>query len=640
MTRLLLCTAAFSLLMGSTFGSEHTSRNLSEDDLISIRNGFDDRVAETFQTHTGQPLQRAKIKPPLGPGRPLFSRDYSWSLLTYAARCFWNNESIASANIALIENADFYLGHLPELCDRDNTHWHSEMLLRLIEQYGKNGSKRPGVLSTESENKILESLWLYCKRKEPNPDAAHISIADHENTETWAVMESENHHVQSFCTLWHFAKLAKHRPRFKDRLYDDGRSSAEHYASWNEYIDLYLTERAKKGLFVEMMSLSYNTDLLKGIFNICDFAEDQTLQYKATMYLDLYFSYWGQEQINGISGGGKSRIYTDINPGTSGYGYFFFGVGEDPGLRGQLLTAMTTSYRPSLVVVDIVCDIQGRGVYEVSQRPQGMVDTSLLNRPAYNLRTDGGGILRYSFCTPSFILGTAMLPSRPNDDWAKISSQNRSHGALLSGKPISFILPQCEKTNGRTAYNTQWSVQKKGTLICQKLRSSAGAGRSMVWFSKNGLTKPLLENGWLFAEANSAYAAVRVVDGGFTWETKKNANLGKWLICENDYSPIILEVAEKATFDSFETFRETVANQAWEFQDNILQYTGLDGDSFTFFADHSKPPEINGETINYAPSDVFDSPFLQSQWNSGVVTIKKGVRERVLDFNKPTEAAK
>ena len=83
--------------------------------------------------------------------------------------------------------------------------------------------------------------------------------------------------------------------------------------------------------------------------------------------------------------------------------------------------------------------------YEVTQRPQGFVDTSVANRPAYNLRTDFGGILRYSFCTPSFILGTQMLPSRPNDDWAKISSQNRSHGVLFEGDPVSFILPQCEK---------------------------------------------------------------------------------------------------------------------------------------------------------------------------------------------------
>ena len=97
-----------------------------------------------------------------------------------------------------MENADYYLSHLPELYDRDNTHWHSEMLLRLIEFYGSNGSKASGSLSIEAENAILESLWRYCKRPEPNPDAAHISVADHRTTNTWAVMESENHHVQSF----------------------------------------------------------------------------------------------------------------------------------------------------------------------------------------------------------------------------------------------------------------------------------------------------------------------------------------------------------------------------------------------------------------------------------------------------------
>lgn len=199
-------------LDSSVTGNQQNSPHLTETQLIAIRDSFDDRVADIFHSQAGEPLHKAKINAPLGDGRPAFARNYSWSLVAYATRCFWNNENTESANDALIENADYYLNHLPELYDRDNTHWHSEMLLRLIEFYGQDGSKLPGLLAVETENRILESLWPYCKREEPNPDAAHISIADHKTTKTWAVMESENHHVQSFSTLWHFAKLAKHRP--------------------------------------------------------------------------------------------------------------------------------------------------------------------------------------------------------------------------------------------------------------------------------------------------------------------------------------------------------------------------------------------------------------------------------------------
>ena len=46
-------------------------------------------------------------------------------------------------------------------------------------------------------------------------------------------------------------------------------------------------------------------------------------------------------------------------------------------------------------------------------------------------------------------------------------------------------------------------------------------------------------------------------------------------------------------------------------------------------------PTINGAPINYAPARALDSPFLQSDWNSGVVTLRKGARTVVLNFNSP-----
>ena len=43
--------------------------------------------------------------------------------------------------------------------------------------------------------------------------------------------------------------------------------------------------------------------------------------------------------------------------------------------------------------------------------------------------------------------------------------------------------------------------------------------------------------------------------------------------------------------------------------------------------------EINGKPVELAPVKVYDSPFVQSEWDSGVVTIQFGDEKRVLDFN-------
>jgi hypothetical protein len=639
LTHLFVIITVLSLLSSSiicckTITTQNIPSSLSETELLSIRDSFDTRVFQAFTAQKGKPLKRARINPPLHPERPAYSRGYSFSLVTYATRCMWLNEQIDSANMALQEDANYYLEDPGRIYDRDNFHWHAQMLLRLIELFGIDGSNQPGLLQQETENKILEAAWLYSKRvvniNSKNRD--HLSVADHKISNTWFIVESENHHVQSFTTLWHFAKLAKNRANFQNRIYDDGLKAADHYEQWNEYAKIYLTERAKKGMFVEMMCTGYNTTLLKGIFNFYDFAEDEELKRKTGLFLDLYFTYWGQEQLDGISGGGKSRIYSDILPETSGLGYFFFGVGNNPGINGSLLTAMTSSYRPPLVVVDIVCDRLGRGDYEVIQRPLGLAE--LNGPPLYKMLTDSGGIVRYTYCTPSFIIGTAMVNSSPYSDWAAISAQNRSHGVIFEGHPAACIIPQNEKTEGKQAFNAQWSVQRKGTLICQKLKTSKDTEKTRIWFSGNGLSAPVEEKNWIFVESKSAYAALFVVEDSTYWEEAGNRIKGKWLYCKNEYSPIILEVVQKEDYKSFQEFKDQITGQTIDFNNKVLKYKGIYGDLFTLYTDYSHVPQINNVNVDYAPAKAFDSPFLEADWDSGIVHIQKGQRKLELNFLK------
>ncbi|MBT3606482.1 MAG: hypothetical protein HN521_25705, partial [Candidatus Latescibacteria bacterium] len=49
----------------------------------------------------------------------------------------------------------------------------------------------------------------------------------------------------------------------------------------------------------------------------------------------------------------------------------------------------------------------------------------------------------------------------------------------------------------------------------------------------------------------------------------------------------------------------------------------------------TQSPKIDKQTIDYAPPQAFDSPFLQSDWNSGIVTIQKDKQTQTLNFNHP-----
>lgn len=146
-----------------------------------------------------------------------------------------------------------------------------------------------------------------------------------------------------FTVCWHFAKIAKDRPEYSNLKFDDGATAAEHYRAWNEYFIVYCRERARKGPCIEMMCPGYNSVWLKGFFNFHDFG-DERVRRSAAMLFDLYWAYWAQEQIDGVDGGGKSRIrgvngFTRARHGIPDLGWLYFGIGEPPSMLAGNLNA-------------------------------------------------------------------------------------------------------------------------------------------------------------------------------------------------------------------------------------------------------------------------------------------------------------
>ena len=606
---------------------------MNDEQLQRIRSGFDRRMRRMLEAERGRPLRRAKKLPPLGPGRGNYLRPYSYSIVEFATRCFFLDEKIKAANAALIENAQHYLANPKDLNDRDSFHWHAEMLCRLIEMFGQNGLTAPGRMSAEAEALIMDLLWRYARRN------SVIADANVTRSRTWHIRESENHHVQIFTTAWHFAKLARQSPRFRNRKYKDGHTAAQHHEAWTKYIKAYCTERARKGLFVEIGSDGYNAVVLKGIYNVFDFADDAELKRLARCLLDLYWATWAQLQLDGVRGGGRTRIYqsgTDRQPISQSWllAWFYFGLGPRiDRVRCPLLAAITSTYRPPLVVIDLACDVVGRGRYAVHERPPGLAKRGYWEPPDYRMRTDTGGIHGYAWCTPGFIMGTLMVEPRPLHHWAAISSQNRWHGAIFTGHCDARIVPQVQAADGTVAFNAQWSVQSKGTLICQKLRSNKTDGTMRVWFSEAGLKNRVEQNDWVFVEAPQAFAAVRAVSGGTSWEPSSDDPEGCWLRCDDEWSPVILEIACKEDFRSYGAFRRAVAALSVTICSNVLRCHGLSGDRLALDTTQRKLPRVNGRTIDFARAKAFDSPFVKGTWNSGKITLAKDGRTHRLNFN-------
>ena len=625
---------------------------MTDDELIAIRDGFDARRDAAFESERGKPLVRIPKKPPQGPIRSPMVRQHTWSIIEFATRCYWLNEQLAEADDALIENAQTYLDGDYRDINPIIFHWHSEMLLRLINTYGPRGSIDPGRMSAAAETKCLQVCWAYCKV------FSRLGYAEHKKSLTWDIYDSENHHSQRFSTAWHYAKLARHHPDFRDLRYDDGGTTAEHFDAWNAYLKVYCQERARKGLFIETHNDDYNTILLKGLYNCYDFG-DETLRRRVGQLLDLYWATWAQEQIDGVEGGGRIRVYQGARSLTrfaewdqQRLNWLLLGMGKAGPLPSPLMSAALSAYRLPLVVIDLALDVSGRGVYEVHQRPLGLsLPGSEGNRPN-RIRSDHGGIHRYSYCTPEFIIGTPMVEARDHEEWSNISSQNRWEGVIFAGDQNARIVVQAEADNGFACYNATWSVQRRGALISQKLRTSDGAGAMRVWIAEASLSEPTVAAGWVFVEHEGAFVALRSVRGGFSWEIQREGDFtwergpvgsglvgseprpgGRWMVLEDEWSPVIVQVVRKEDVEDLAAFRSRVVAGEPVLDGDTLSFTSVYGDDFLFDMGQSGAPMIAGVPVDYGPVRAFDSPFVVGDWNSGVVRIGKDERELLLDFN-------
>lgn len=572
-----------------------------------------------------------------------------WRHEDFALAAYRLNERTAEADRGILAERE---KEFPAALASNSFHWHAYLLERIHFLFARDSRHFPGRMGAEAETALLDMLWQWagprCRLDMTLPER-----------DAW-IWGSENHHAQAWAGFWGAAQIFARDPRYRDRRYADGTTPADMAAAFNAYFKRQALRIASQGLLVECNS-AYNKYTLGGWYNMADFAEDPELRRRMSMLLDLFWADWAIEQIDGVRGGSRHRCYPGdpsiVQSGMDGLAWFPFGLGPARSQHPSAMCAATTFWRPSPVVAGLARDAAARGVYEYASRRPGLAlppaaaPRNFVDDPAhpfheplgvYALRPEGGGLLRYSYCTPDFVLGTSMVEARPKEDWTAISSQNRWEGAIFGGHPTARIFVQPLKPRRGSVYNANGSVQKRGVLIVQRLKGSNAKGQR-VWFDAS--LRRVETNGWVFAEAPRAYAAVRAVDGKTAWEpdtaeqhhdADERTDRGEWLRCADEFTPVILEVVRKADCPDAAEFRRAILAHPIRREGARLDYrSSFHRTALTLFTDYSRPPEIDGKPVDYAPPRVFDSPFLRSDFGSGVVTIRNGDERLDLDFNEP-----
>lgn len=522
------------------------------------------------------------------------------------------------------------------------THWHAYLLERIWFLFAHPEDPKRGALPAEAETLLCEILWLWteplCRKELAAPER------------TWDIWGSENHHLMMWTSLWGAAQLFSAHPAYQTRKFRDGSSPAEALAAFETYFKRYARERATKGLLVECASPTYAKYSLGCWYNLADFSRDEELRRLFGMLLDVYWADWALDQIDGIRGGSRHRNYpgepSRDGGATSDAAWYHFGIGSPKSRHPGSLCAATSLWRPDPVVVKLVEGKAAPATFEARSRRPGLLrpdaqeNAGFLTEPGqlfsqgvYQLNPAGGDLLRSTYHTPDFVLGTTLLPAYPSERWSRISSQNRLDGVIFGGRPPARIFAQPPPPKRGSVYNAQWSVQSRGSLILQRLKGSRARGQR-IWFSPALAREE--RDGWVFVQAPRAYAAVRVVSGGADWQDEPalpDSGRQPWLSLLDEFSPVILEVAAKDTAPDFATFQQKMMTAPITSANGRLNYTSpFSGTRLTLFSDQSQLPQIDGKPVDLNPSLAYDSPFLTARFGGDTVTIRAGQDAVKLDF--------
>lgn len=426
--------------------------------------------------------------------------------------------------------------------------------------------------------------------------------------------------------------------------YADGSTIDQQYHAWRSYVSMWLDERLSRGLFIEAASPSYEEESVAQIFNLRDFAEDPVLKKKAEMFLDLYYANLAEEMLLTSRGGPKSRVKegAEYSPGSStGYNLLFNSPGRTWAPTNHAYLP-TSSYYPPPVVVSLAADA-ARGSYVYSKRVPGVLVSQADGKAVIDIDKS---VLRYGFWTPEYVVGSAGL--NPSLTYNASSGGFRWQGVMFKGDERSLIMFELvpASTSGYAGFDEFVSVQDRNVLITKQWLpvpqnlSSHHPAQTRVYISQTIDQLEEDSSGWIFIKEGGAYGAIKIVQGGYSW-TQPWTPLASYrgavtfVVLQSKDSPIITVVNQASDYSSFEAFKAAMRSQTVSAQGDIVSFAGK-----TYELSKSAPAKIDGASVNFSPARVNDSPFIRSDWKSGLVYIRKGSDTEVLDNRNPNNPVK
>jgi len=425
-------------------------------------------------------------------------------------------------------------------------------------------------------------------------------------------------------------------------------------ADMSRHIALFIIEHIKKG-WLEYNSPCYVEKEIGCLVMVAEWAEDPRLRQIAELGLDILFAEHAALNLEGMLCGPACRVYQPAHDGilpdelnhnsrrdarcAGSYPcmYMLFGEGKphNYGVLGASLLA-TSRYVPPKAVTALATAGAERGCYEFKARRPGRFHHLLRKKPGQTVPPPEVFSSRvYAWVTPDFVLGS----------FQEVEGRFGAARAL----PLTSVLRISGNTR-RAVYTDlvppDREVSASAAVDCAQYKNVV-IGRGTVgeaYLAKQEFDEVVEQQSWIFARANGAFFAYRVVGSACTWMGARGASvLGDFIKFENPQAPFVLEVARASDYaGDFARFRADVMNNLLKPEENAVSYescsqadAGPSAERFTLTLRYGQTPLLDGQPLDLDSYGTFESPYLNSAWDSGIVNLRYGSERLMVNVTRP-----
>ncbi|MDR1279260.1 MAG: hypothetical protein LBK99_00365 [Opitutaceae bacterium] len=427
----------------------------------------------------------------------------------------------------------------------------------------------------------------------------------------------------------------------------------------------FIRYRARQG-WGEFDSNSYLFLSFNLILALHDFSRDEELVRLSGMMANLMLADMAVDTISGLYGGARARVYEPLvldraashgRPAmkdTNDLQYLYFGIADPEPQEGRerLLRLQGTNYWD-----------RGNESLFSTFRPLEIVSRIMLERPApyesrerkhlHNMedplpvRPLSGSIRKQTLYHPGrYLLGSIQYQDAYPADTPGDGASYAGHQQV----EWSFTIPVGTATHifthhpGISPMHSYWrgmhrcrctSTFQHRTAHLAVFDIPAGQKYQFVhaFFPRAAFAEIVEASPWIFARQGGVFVALYLSDG-YEW-----TKTGEWknveLVSKGSRKASILETGLPEDVGTFDAFRREILANPVRFDRETMRLTYESKRAGLISIDSNGTREVDGKAVDL-DYPLYESPYIRSAWDSGIVYLAHGPLRVRLDFNTAT----